>query len=57
MVAECATCQFHKGETTLLPTFSEPFPILTRIWTYILMDFIQGIPKYGGKTIILVVVD
>ena len=57
MVFECAPCQRHQGETTLLSRLLEPFPIPTRIWTYISMDFIQGIPKYGGKTVILVVVD
>ena len=54
---KCAPFQHHKGETTLLPWLLEPFPIPTRIWAYISMDFIQGIPKYGGKTIILVMVD
>ena len=34
-------------------TFAHPY----KDWTYISMDFIQGLPKYGGKTIILVVVD
>ena len=57
MVAECDNCQRHKGETTLLPSLLKPLPILTRIWTDISMDFIDGLPKFGGKTIILVVVD
>ena len=57
MVVECALYQHHKGETTLLSILLEPFSTCTRIWTYISMDFIQGLPKYGGKTIILVVVD
>ena len=57
MVVECDTCQCHRGETTLLPGLLEPFPIPIRIWTDILMDFIDMLPKYGGKTVILVVVD
>ena len=57
MVAECDTFQCHKGEMKLLPGLLEPFPIPTRIWTYISMDFIDGLLKSGGKTIILVVVD
>ena len=57
MVAKCGPCQHHKGETTLPSKFLKPYPTPTRIWTYISMDFIQGIPKYGGKTVILVVVD
>ena len=57
MVSECATRQRHKDGTTLLPRLLEPFPIPTRIYTDISMDFIEGLPKYGGKTVILVVVD
>ena len=57
MVAECDTYQNHKGETTLLLGFLEPLPIPTRIWIDILMDFIDRLPKYEGKTVILVVVD
>ena len=57
MVAECDTSQCHKSETTLLPGLLEPFPIPTRIWIDISMDFIEWTPKYGGKIVILVVVD
>ena len=57
MVVDCDTFQCHKGETTLLHNLLEPLPIPTRIWIDISMDFIDGIPKSGGKTIILVVVD
>ena len=42
---------------TLFPKLLKPLSIPTRIWTDISMDFIEGLPKYGGKTIILVVVD
>ena len=57
MVVECDTFQRHKGETTLLPSLLKPLSIPTRIWTDISMDFIEGIPKSGGNTVILVVVD
>ena len=57
MVAECDTCQHHKGETTLLPSLLEPFPIRTRIQTFISMDFSEGLPTYEGKPVIFVVVD
>ena len=57
MVAKWDTCERHKGETTLLLVLLEPFLIPTQIWTNISMDFIEGIPKYGGKTMIFVVVD
>ena len=57
MVAECDTCQCNKGETTPLSGLLEPLPLPTRIWIDISMDFIEGLPKSGGKTVILVVVD
>ena len=57
MAAEFDTCQRNKGETTPLSGLLEPFPIPTQIWTDISMDFIDGLPKFGGKTMILVVVD
>ena len=57
MLAYYDIFQHHKGEMTILPRLVEYFPIPTRIWTDILMAFIEGLPKYGGKTIILVVVD
>ena len=57
MVVECDTFQRHKGEMTLLPEMLDPLSIPTRIWTNISMDFIEGLPKYGGKAVILAVVD
>ena len=57
IVSECDTCQRQKGETTLLSSLFEPFPIPTRIWIDTSMDFIEGLPKSGDKTVILVVVD
>ena len=56
MVVEGDTCQRNEGETTPLPGLLEPFPIPPQIWTDISMDFIDGLPKSGGKTMILVVV-
>ena len=57
MVVKGDTCQRNKGETTPLPGLLEPLPIPTRIWIDISMDFIEGLPKSGGKTMILVLVD
>ena len=42
---------------TLLLELLESLSIPTRIWTDISMDFIEGLPKYGGNTLSLVVVD
>ena len=56
-VAECDTCQRHKGETIKLPGTLQPLPIPSAIWKDISMDFIEGLPKSGGKSVIFVVVD
>ena len=48
MVAECYTCECHKGETTLLPGLLEPFPIPTRIWIDTSMDSSMGSLNLGG---------
>ena len=57
MVAECDTLQCHKGEMKLLPGLLEQLTIPTWIWINISMDFIEWLPKSGGKIVILVVVD
>lgn len=43
-VEECEVCQRSKYETYHLP-----LPIPDRIWEDILLDFIDGLPKSGGK--------
>ena len=57
MVSECAPCKHPQGETTLLFGFLEPFPIPTRVWTYISMDFIEWLLKSRRKIVILFVVN
>jgi hypothetical protein len=56
-VAECDTCQCNKGETIKILGTLQPLPIPPTIWMDISMDFIVGLPKYGNKSIIMVVVD
>ena len=56
MVAECDTCQCNKGETTPLPGLLKPLPIPPQIWPDISMAFIDRLPKFGGKNVILIVV-
>lgn len=46
-----------QGETVGTLGFIQPFPIPTCTWIDISMDFIKGLPKSYGKSIIMVVVD
>lgn len=48
-VAECPTCQRGMYETTKPGGLLQPLPILERIWEYISMDFIDGLPVSFGK--------
>lgn len=56
-VRECPICQKCKADYAASPGLLQPLPIPDRIWQDVSMDSIEGLPKYQGKKIILVVVD
>ena len=56
-VRTCATCQRYKTEHLHPAGLLLPLPVPSSIWTDIGMDFIEALPKVGGKTVILTVVD
>jgi hypothetical protein len=56
-IKSCATCQRHKTEHLHPAGLLQPLPVPTTIWSDIAIDFIEGLPKVGGKTVILTVVD
>jgi hypothetical protein len=56
-VSECLVCQRAKSEQCHYPGLLSPLPIPNMAWTFINMDFVEGLPKSGNKNAILVVVD
>jgi hypothetical protein len=56
-VRSCVTCQRNKTETLRPAGMLQPLEVPTQVWADIAMDFIEGLPKVGGKSIILTVVD
>jgi len=56
-VRACATCQRNKTQTLQPAGLLQPLEVPTQVWADISMDFIEGLPKVGGKSVILTVVD
>jgi hypothetical protein len=56
-VFECLVFQKNKGETIKTPGLLQPLAIQGHHWEEVSMDFITGLPKSEGKTVIMVVVD
>jgi hypothetical protein len=56
-VAECLVCQQNKVETIKTPGLLQPLAIPSQCWEEVSMDFITGLPKSEGKSVIMVIVD
>jgi hypothetical protein len=56
-VRSCATCQRNKTETLQPAGLLQPLEVPSQVWADISMDFIEGLPKVNGKSVILTVVD
>ena len=56
-VRACVTCQRYKTEHLHPAGLLLPLPVSSSIWTDIGIDFIEALPKVGGKFVILTVVD
>nr|XP_051201983.1 uncharacterized protein LOC127315544 [Lolium perenne] len=56
-VRACVTCQRNKTETLRPAGLLQPLDVPSQVWADISLDFIEGLPKVGGKSVILTVVD
>lgn len=56
-VKQRQTCQQAKHENCKYPGLLQPLPIPQHSWQDVSMDFVEGLPKSNGYTVILVVVD
>jgi hypothetical protein len=56
-VRTCTTCQRNKTETLQPVGLLQPLQVSSQVWADISMDFIEGLPKVGSKSVILTVVD
>jgi hypothetical protein len=56
-IKQCDTCQRAKHSHTHPAGLLQPLPIPSGIWRDLSMDFIEGLPKSDGFSVIMVVVD
>jgi hypothetical protein len=53
----CTTCQRNKSEHLHPAGLLQPLEVPSAVWADIAMDFIEGFPRVGGKSVVLTVVD
>jgi hypothetical protein len=56
-IKQCDICQKAKHELCKYPSLLQPLPIPHSSWTYLSMDFIEGLLLSNGFSVILVVID
>jgi hypothetical protein len=56
-VRACAMCQRNKIEQLQPTGLLQPLAISSVVWVDIAMDFVEGLPRVNGKSVILTVVD
>lgn len=53
----CLVCQCNKSKHLRPTGLLQPLQLPNQIWSYISMDFIDGLPRFWGKPVLYVVVD
>ncbi|XP_039851281.1 uncharacterized protein LOC120709676 [Panicum virgatum] len=56
-IRECTTCQRYKSEHLHPAGLLLPLLVPTAVWTDLGLDFVEALPRVGGKSVILMVVD
>ncbi|CAN6198913.1 unnamed protein product [Urochloa humidicola] len=56
-VKGCMVCQRNKTEHLHPAGLLQPLDVPSSIWSDIAMDFVEGFPKVGGRSVVLTVVD
>jgi hypothetical protein len=56
-VRACSTCQRYKSEHLHPAGLLMPLPVPQSVWADIGLDFVEALPRVGGKSVILTVVD
>lgn len=56
-IKQCTICQQSKHSNTHPLGLLKPLPVHQGIWRDLSMDFIEGLPKSKGYSVILVIVD
>jgi hypothetical protein len=56
-VRSCVTCQRNKIESLHPAGLLQPLEVPSSVWSDIAMDFVKGLPRVNGKSVILTVVD
>lgn len=51
------TCQRNKGERLHPAGLLQPLDVPSMVWADIAMDFVERLPRFNGKAVILTVVD
>jgi hypothetical protein len=55
-VRSCVTCQRNKTDAIHPAGLLQPLEVPFRVWEGISLDFVEGLPKVHGKSVILTVV-